>query len=36
VLRGVGDVIIANGRAVALESLAGTAESPAGSTQVVR
>ena len=34
--RGVGDVIIANGREVALESLAGSAESPAGSTQVVR
>jgi acetylglutamate kinase len=34
--RGVGDVVIANGREVALESLAGRAEPPAGSTQVVR
>ena len=34
--RGVGDVVIANGRDVRLESLAGGAEAPAGCTQVVR
>jgi acetylglutamate kinase len=33
---GVGDVVIANGREVRLESLAGGAAAPAGCTQVVR
>jgi acetylglutamate kinase len=34
--RGVGDVVIANGREVRLESLAGEVIAPAGCTQVVR
>jgi acetylglutamate kinase len=34
--RGVGDVVIANGRDVRLESLAGGAVAAAGCTQVVR
>lgn len=34
--RGVGDVLIANGREVAFESLAGSATAPGGCTQVVR
>ncbi len=34
--RGVGDVVIANGRGVRLDALAGTKAAPAGCTQVVR
>jgi hypothetical protein len=36
VQRGVGDVVIANGRTVPLDRLAAAGTAPAGCTQVVR